>query len=62
MDDSNFVGAVSTLEGWVAAFEWDLLRMDKWAYRNLMKQGKCRIPYLGWNKLTQQDLMGSDVL
>lgn len=36
MDDSNFVGAVSALEGW-AAFEWDLLRMDKWADRNLMK-------------------------
>lgn len=27
-----------------------------------MKQGKCRTPCLGWNKLTQQDCMGSDLL
>lgn len=61
MDDSNFVGAISALEGW-AAFQRDLLRMSKWAGRKLMKQGKCRFSCLGWNKLTKQDCIGSDLL
>ncbi|KAJ7414042.1 hypothetical protein WISP_86992 [Willisornis vidua] len=62
-DDMKLEGVTDTPEG-CAAIQWDLVRLESWAERNLMKfnKDKCKALYLGRNNTRYHYRFGVDLL